>query len=179
MHPDEPIQPTSHDDVVSEKTRLSDPHIAPHAEAVQQLAAVDDTLSNRVESLRKTLSELAPEVTKIRGEQNTVWSWLKGGGILIGFDILVTILGVILGFNVYSVQHQNDALIAQLQQQQGRLNVSIHEACNLYGTFESFYSDAAKARFVGGPVQYDILYKQLQASGDRLECNLKHVVPGT
>jgi hypothetical protein len=91
----------------------------------------------------------------------------------------VTVLGVVMGFNLYSVEHQNDALINQIRDQQVRLGVSIHETCNLYGTFLNFYSDAAKARFVGGPAQYDQLYLTLQTSADNLQCGIRHVVPGT
>jgi hypothetical protein len=156
-----------------------DPHISEHAAAVGQTEYSDDTLSNRVESLRQTLAQLSPEVTKLQGQQKTVWSWLKGGAGFIAFDVIVTVLGVVMGFNLYSVEHQNDTLINQIRDQQVRLGVSIHETCNLYGTFLNFYSDAAKARFVGGPAQYDQLYLTLQTSADNLQCGIKHVVPGT
>lgn len=156
-----------------------DPHISDHAAVVGQTEYADDTLANRVEGLRQTLAQLSPEVTRLQGQQKTVWSWLKGGAGFIAFDVIVTVLGVVMGFNLYSVEHQNDALINQLQAQQSRLSTSIHETCNLYGTFLNFYSDAAKTRFVGGPAQYDQLYLTLQTSADNLQCGIKHVVPGT
>lgn len=156
-----------------------DPHISEHAAAVGQTEYSDDTLSNRVESLRQTLAQLSPEVTKLQGQQKTVWSWLKGGAGFIAFDVIVTVLGVVMGFNLYSVEHQNDALINQLQAQQARLNTSIHETCNLYGLFLNFYSDAARTRFPQGAAAYDQGYVQLQKSSDNLQCGIKHVVPGT
>lgn len=154
-----------------------DPHIAEDSQP--PVSDTDNALATRMESLRQTLAELTPEVTKLQNEQKSTWTWLKGGAGFIAFDILVTALGLILGVNVYRVEHQNDALIAQIQQQQVRLGTSIHETCNLYGLFDSFYSDAAKARFAGGPVKYDQLYAQLQVSSDNLQCGLKHIVPGT
>jgi hypothetical protein len=153
-------------------TTPQDPRVGPHVE-------MDNALSARMEDLRQTLAELTPEVTKLQQDQKSTWTWLKGGAGFVLFDIIVTILGIILGINVYNVSHQNDQLIAQLQQQQGRLATSIHETCNLYGTFINFYSDAAKGRFAGGPVQYDQLYVTLQTSADNLQCGIKHVVPGT
>lgn len=155
-----------------------DPHVSPEA-AVPGPVHADDVLSARVESLRRTLAELAPEITKLQGEQKSVWSWLKGGAGFLVFDIVITIIGVIYGISLHSVEHQNDALITQLQIQQARLGTSVHETCNLYGLFESFYSDAARARFPQGGVAYDQGYIQLQHSSDNLQCGLKHVVPGT
>jgi hypothetical protein len=160
-------------------TPTNDPHISQHAATVEKIAAADDSLSVRIEGLRQTLAQLAPEVTKLQSDQKSVWGWLKGGAGFIVFDIIVTVLGIILGFNVYSVSHQNDQLIAQLQQQQTRLGTSIHETCNLYGTFIGFYSPAARERFAGGPAQYDQLYVTLQKSADNLQCGVKHVIPGT
>lgn len=153
-----------------------DPHISSQAE---QLSPADVVLSARMADLQKSLNDLTPEVTKLQTDQRSTWAWLKGGAGFIAFDIVVTILGIILGVNVYNVSHDNDALISQLQEQQVRLNNSIHETCNLYGTFLNFYSDAAKVRFAGGPAQYDQLYTVLQTSSDRLNCGTKHVVPGT
>lgn len=149
------------------------------AEAAAAISAADDALASRIEGLRQTIAQLAPEVTKLQGEQKSTWAWLKGGAGFIVFDIIVTVLGFVLGINVYNISHQKDALIVQLQQQQSRLGVSIHETCNLYGTFISFYSSAARDRFVGGPAQYDLLYVTLQKSADNLQCGIKHVVPGT
>lgn len=158
---------------------VSDPHISEHAASIEQVNYADDTLSDRVESLRQTLALLSPEVTKLQSQQKSVWSWLKGGAGFIAFDVIVTVLGVVMGFNLYSVEHQNDALINQLQAQQTRLNTSIHETCNLYGLFLNFYSDAARTRFPQGAAAYDQGYAQLQKSSDNLQCGLKHVVPGT
>ena len=157
----------------------NDPALSPHAEMLADAQSADAALAERVEALRKTLAGLSPEVTKLQSEQKTVWSWLKGGGVLIAFDLLVTIAGVIFGVYLHRVQNNNEALIEQVQNNQMRLNTSIHETCNLYGTFLNFYSDAAKARFTGGPAQYDQLYLTLQNSSDRLQCGTKHVVPGT
>lgn len=157
-----------------------DPHIAEEAQPpAATLGEADSALAARMESLRLTLAELTPEVTKLQNDQKSTWAWLKGGAGFIAFDILVTAIGFIIGISVYRVEHQNDALIAQIQQQQARLGTSIHETCNLYGLFESFYSDAAKARFAGGPVKYDQGYVQLQRSADNLQCGLPHIVPGT
>lgn len=157
-----------------------DPHIAGESQPpAVVMSDVDNALATRMESLRKTLAELTPEVTKLQNDQKSTWNWLKGGAGFIAFDILVTVLGFILGINVYRVEHQNDALIAQIQQQQARLGTSIHETCNLYALFESFYSPAARDRFAGGAVKYDQGYIELQRSSDNLQCGLKHVVPGT
>jgi hypothetical protein len=143
------------------------------------MQVADDSLAVRVEALRKVISELSPEVTKLQTEQKTVWSWLKSGAGFIAFDVLITIVGLFYGIYLHRIESNNQALLDQTKQQQERLNTSIHETCNLYGMFESFYSDAAKGRFVGGPQQYDNLYIQLQTSADHLQCGLKHVVPGT
>jgi hypothetical protein len=157
----------------------NDPALSPHAEMLADAQSADAALAERVEALRKTLSKLPQEITDLKNEQKSVWSWLKGGGVLIAFDLLVTIAGVIFGIYLHRVQNNNEALIEQVQNNQTRLNTSIHETCNLYGTFLGFYSDAAKARFVGGPAQYDQLYLTLQSSSDRLQCGTKHVVPRT
>jgi hypothetical protein len=160
-------------------TTPADPHVNPEVIGDTPIVGPESAIANRMEALRKTLAELTPEVTKLQQEQKSTWAWLKGGAGFVVFDILVTVAGLILGVNVYSVSHQNDALITQLQQQQTRLAVSIHETCNLYGTFIGFYSPAAKDRFAGGPAQYDQLYLVLQKSADNLQCGVKHVVPGT
>lgn len=158
----------------------SDPALSPQAETLAGIqSAADDALAARVEALRKTIATLSPEVTKLQTEQQTVWTWLTRGGVLIAFDLLVTITGVIFGFYLHHVQSANEALIGQVKVNQERLNTSIHETCNLYSTFLGFYSDASKVRFIGGPVQYDKLYVTLQNSSDRLQCGTKHVVPGT
>jgi hypothetical protein len=157
----------------------NDPHINAEAQPPAAMSDVDNALAARMESLRKTLAELTPEVTKLQNDQKSTWAWLKGGAGFIAFDILVTLAGVILGVNVYSVSHQNDQLITQLQQQQIRLGTSIHETCNLYGTFINFYSPASRDRFAGGAAQYNQLYIVLQHSADNLQCGIKHVVPGT
>jgi hypothetical protein len=152
----------------------------------KRVASSDVALAERVESLRKTLAELAPTIQTLEKKQgateqkqNTVMTWLKGGAGFIAFDIIITILGLIFGLNLAHVNNNNKAVIAQLQAQQATLDSSIHETCRLYGTFMSFYSPAARDRFVGGPGQYDQLYSTLQLSADRLNCGLKHVVPGT
>jgi hypothetical protein len=162
-------------------TTPADPHVNPEAVEAPPIAVVgpESAIADRMEQLRKTIAELTPEVTKLQQEQKSTWAWLKGGAGFVVFDILVTVAGLILGINVYSVSHQNDALISQLQAQQARLATSIHETCNLYGTFINFYSPAARDRFAGGPVQYDQLYLVLQKSADNLNCGVKHVVPGT
>ncbi len=157
---------------------MTDPLRNPTAPA-EQLRMADEAITARMADLQKSLNDLTPEVTKLQTDQKTTWTWLKSGAGFIAFDIIVTVLGIILGVNVYNVSHDNDALISQLQEQQVKLNNSIHETCNLYGTFISFYSDAAKSRFAGGPAQYDQLYTVLQTSSDRLNCGTKHVVPGT
>lgn len=161
--------------ISAEHEQLADPVIHPSAE----LRAADDALAQRVEALRKTIADLSPVVSTLQTEQATVWTWLKSGGVLIAFDLLVTIVGVLFGIYLHHVQNSNQTLITQVSANQTRLNVSIHETCNLYGMFESFYSPAARDRFVGGPVLYDKLYIQLQNSSDHLQCGLKHVVPGT
>jgi hypothetical protein len=160
-------------------TTPEDPMIGDQGQKMERVIQADEALADRIESLRQVIGELTPEVAKIKTEQKSVWGWLKGGGVLIAFDLLVTIAGVIFGIYLHRVQNNNEVLIEQVQNNQTRLNTSIHETCNLYGTFLGFYSDAAKARFVGGPAQYDQLYLTLQSSSDRLQCGTKHVVPGT
>lgn len=157
-----------------------DPHIAEEAQPpVGSLNDVDSALATRMESLRQTLAQLTPEVTKLQNEQKSTWAWLKSGAGFIAFDIIITVLGIIYGYNLHTVEHQNDALLSQLQTQQARLATSIHETCNLYGTFINFYSPAARDRFTGGAAQYNELYIVLQRSADNLQCGIKHVVPGT
>ena len=159
----------------------SDPFIGKNVlgETVERIYEADDSLSQRIESLRQTLGELTPEVTRLQTEQKSVWGWLKGGAGFVAFDIVITVIGIIFGLSIHHVENDNRVLLDQVRNQQTKVNTNIHETCSLYGTFESFYSEAAKARFVGGPAQYDQLYLQLQQSGDRLQCGLKHVVPGT
>jgi hypothetical protein len=156
-----------------------DPMVGPQAAAMERIQKADDSLTARIENLRKTLGELTPEVSKLQQDQRTTFSWLKGGAGFIAFDVFVTVAGLLLGFHLHSVTNQNHNLIEQVQQNQARLDTSIHETCHVYGTFIGFYSDAAKSRFAGGPAQYDQLYIQLQQSSDRLNCGIKHVVPGT
>jgi hypothetical protein len=156
-----------------------DPVIRPDASALERIQTADDTLAQRVESLRKTIAELSPEVTRIQTEQKTVWAWVKSGAGFVLFDVIITIAGIFFGIHLHNVQNTNNDLIATVQHNQARLDASIHETCNLYGLFMSFYSDAAKVRFAGGPIAYDHGYIQLQSSSDRLQCGIKHVVPGT
>lgn len=154
-------------------------YVDPAINHTAEIQAADDSLAVRVEALRKVIADLSPEVTKLQTDQKTVWGWLKSGAGFVAFDIIITIIGIIFGLNIHNVENSNRVLLDQVQGQQSRLNTSIHETCNLYGTFLSFYSDAAKARFAGGPAQYDQLYLTLQNSSDRLQCGTKHVVPGT
>jgi hypothetical protein len=162
-------------------TPESDPLIGVRAEGetVERIQEADDSLSQRIEALRQTLGELTPEVARIQVEQKSVWGWLKGGAGFIAFDIIITIIGIIFGLSIHRVENDNRVLLDQVQNQQDRVNTNIHETCTLYGIFMSFYSDAAKARFAGGPAAYDQGYIKLQGSADRLQCGLKHVVPGT
>lgn len=160
-------------------TMPQDPHIAEEAQALAAMSDVDNALATRMESLRKTLAELTPEVTKLQNEQKSTWAWLKSGAGFVAFDIIITVAGIIYGYNLHTVEHQNDAILSQVQAQQVRLATSIHETCNLYGTFINFYSPAAAARFASGPAQYNQLYIVLQHSADNLQCGIKHVVPGT
>lgn len=156
-----------------------DPALSPEAETIANIQAADDALSTRVEALRKVIAGISPEVAKLQTDQKTTWNWLKSGAGFIAFDVLITIFGLVFGFHLHTLINQNQSLLQQVQQTQTRLNISIHETCALYGTFEKFYSDAARGRFVGGPTEYDNLYVQLQTSADNLQCGLKHVVPGT
>jgi len=146
---------------------------------MERISNADDALNERIEALRQTLAQLTPDVKKLQGEQKTTWTWIKGGAGFIAFDVIITVAGLIFGIYLHHVEEDNHKLLSQVQDNQARLNTSVHETCNLYGTFESFYSDAAKARFVSGPQAYDNLYRQLQVSGDNLQCGIKHVVPGT
>lgn len=156
-----------------------DPVVSPEAESLVNPPVNDDALATRVEALRQVISELSPEVTALQKSQQSVWGWLKGGAGFIAFDVAITLVGLFFGLHLRTLSADNQALLAQVQQQQARLGASIHETCNLYGLFESFYSDAARSRFPQGPVAYDQGYIQLQHSSDNLQCGLKHVVPGT
>lgn len=157
----------------------SDPVVSPEAESLASPLVNDDALATRVEALRKVISELSPEVVALQKSQKSVWGWLKGGAGFIAFDVAITLVGLFFGLHLRTLSADNQALLVQVQQQQARLGTSIHETCNLYGLFESFYSDAARNRFPQGPVAYDQGYVQLQRSSDHLQCGLKHVVPGT
>lgn len=141
--------------------------------------ATDAALSERVEALRQVINELTPEVTALQTDQKSAWNWIRSGAGFVAFDVIITVLGIIYGFYLHHVETDNHQLLNQVQAQQARLNTSIHETCNLYGTFIGFYSDAAKSRFAGGPSQYNQLYITLQDSADHLQCGIKHVVPGT
>lgn len=156
-----------------------DPAVSPEAESLINADGNDDALATRVEALRKVISELSPEVVALQKSQKSVWGWLKGGAGFIAFDVLITLAGLFFGLHLRTLSDDNQQLLAQVQQQQVRLGTSIHETCNLYGLFESFYSDAARNRFPQGPMAYDQGYIQLQHSSDNLQCGLKHVVPGT
>lgn len=169
----DPTQPRFHRAVSP-----TDPHAATAVpDAVIELA--DAELLAEVQKLTQQVGKLTPAVATLQTKGNKTWSWLKGGIGFIAFDIAVTLIGVIFGAIVLhtadqtaDIARQNTALIAQVATNQTKLNVTVHEFCGLYGSFIGFYSTKARDAFIGGPAQYDALYKQLLTSSADLQCNI-------
>lgn len=169
----EPTQPHFHR-VVSP----ADPHAAPAApDAATELA--DAALLAEVQKLTEQVGKLTPQVATLQTKGNKTWSWLKGGIGFIAFDIGITVVGIIFGIIVLHTAHQtevtaqqNTALIQRVATNQTKLDTTVHEFCGLYGSFIGFYSTKARDAFIGGPVQYDALYRQLLTSSKDLQCNI-------
>lgn len=173
IEPTDPTQPHFHRVVSS-----ADPYATSATpDAVTEQA--DAELLAEVQKLTAQVGKLAPEVATLKIRGNKTWSWLKGGIGFIAFDIVVTLAGIVFGVIVLhtadqtaAVARQNAVLIAQVTTNQTKLNTTVHEFCGLYGSFIGFYSTKARDAFVGGPTQYDELYKQLLTSSKDLQCNI-------
>jgi hypothetical protein len=176
----EPTQPHFH-----RITALSDPYATPAApDAATELADAEllaevQALTAQVSVLAPQVGKLVPDVTKLQKTDKRNWSWLKSGIGFMAFDIIVTLFGVIFGFSVYRIAHQteitaqqNTQLIQQVAANQARLDTTVHEFCSLYGSFIGFYSTKARDAFIGGPDQYNALYRQLVTSSNDLQCHI-------
>lgn len=140
----------------------------------------DALLIKRINDLRAAFVESHEQWEEERrllaAQQFRSWRWIKSGSKIIIFDLIVTFAGLYLGVNLYTVQRENDRLIAQVQSVAKQNQTYIHDSCNLYRFIINSYGTAARNRYAAGPVVYDTFIKTVQRSADDLKCGIPHKV---
>lgn len=142
---------------------------APTIAEKADLASEAQHLADEVKALRVTAANI--------GRRTTRNGWVVA---ITTTGLLLDIALSIAAFIILSNQTDSSARIVTNNSRIIAINsqivASVHEQCSLYGLLIPSYREVARQASPLGPTGYDTAYRQMQASADRLQCGIPHVV---